>query len=135
MIHYLKGFVLLTVLFLTTACRVNKNGMTYNLDHEKETLQITTLLNKEATFVLQTNPSTGYSWQTNFKQLGSAILVVTDSINKPDHKPGWVGVPSNKVYTLKFLQKGVHTLEFNYLRVWEKGIPPVKQKTVVVTVE
>lgn len=120
--------------FMVVACSTTNKATSYNLDNQKSPLKISTPLHSEVTFTMQTNPSTGYSWQTNLNTLTNVAQVLTDSISEANPPEGMVGVPLEKVYTLKFLQKGEHTLEFSYLRPWETNVPPVKQKTVVVTV-
>lgn len=129
-----KIVALIVSTILGVACSTTHTATSYNLDNEKIPLKINTTLHSEVTFTMQTNPSTGYSWYTNLKGLSSVVHVVTDSISEAKHPEGMVGVPLEKVYTLKFLQKGKYTLEFNYLRPWETNVPPVKQKRVVVTV-
>jgi predicted secreted protein len=129
-----KLFSLLLGTFIVAACNTTHTATSYNLDNQKSPLKINSALHSEVTFTMQTNPSTGYSWYTNLEGLSSAIQVVTDSISQTNVPAGMVGVPLEKIYTLKFLQKGEYTLEFNYLRPWETNVLPVKQKTVVVTV-
>lgn len=131
----LKPFTFLSFLLLAGSCQVSQPSVSYNLDTEKEPLNITTALNNEVTFVMQTNPSTGYSWQTNLQNVAKQVAVVTDTIIAPNNSKGMAGVPAQKKYVLKFTQTGQVTLQFNYLRVWETNVPPVKEKTVVVTVQ
>ena len=80
---------------------------------------------------LKENPTTGYSWQMKFTN--------TDVIEVQENKyiapnTNLVGAGGERKCLLKALKTGTATIEGEYLRPWEKNIPPVQRFCCKITV-
>jgi inhibitor of cysteine peptidase len=129
----------------------------------KENKLIEVQLGQNFTITLESNPTAGYAWQTaesidkNMIQLiGSEYL--QDKIelkhipeNSEDLKRNpklradpntlarlensRMGRGGKEVWTFKALKAGRTAISFQYVRPWEKNIPPVKEKTFTVIIK
>jgi len=92
-------------------------------------------LNKsqEIRITLESNPSTGYSWQVFqapdpvLEQIGGAVY------QAPTGTAPAVGAPGTETFTFKAVQSGTATLGLGYSRPWE-SVAPTRTFTVTVTV-
>lgn len=80
---------------------------------------------------LESNPTTGYSWQPVFdaqflEQIGEAEF---------DPESDLVGAGGMETFRFKALQPGTTTLTLNYLRPWEADSPPEEVFELALTVE
>lgn len=76
--------------------------------------------------VLPSNRTTGYQWQ--FAQPLDAAhlkLLKTDYVER--RAPRIVGAGGEQVWLLKALAKGRTTVRLEYVRSWEKAVPPDKR--------
>jgi len=81
---------------------------------------------------LESNPSTGYSWQVG-KNDNSILKFVDQSAFPPTvHMPG---APGHQMFKFKAIAAGTDSLELEYIRPWEKGVAPAKRFNVRVTVK
>lgn len=105
---------------------------------EKADLAIEATAGKEFTISLDSNRSTGFGWQLA-KPLDETIVksVKNDYQNapQPPDKQPVVGAPGKEVWTFKALKSGKTTIEFKYVRPWEKDKAPAKTKSVPVVVK
>lgn len=98
------------------------NGKTINLQ-PGETLTLT----------LESNPTTGYSWQV--LELDNAVLVPEGD---PEYKQssgaeGLVGAGGTETFRFKTIGSGETSLSLGYMRPWE-SVPPVETFTIQVDV-
>lgn len=127
---------LLTVLFLASCKSTQMKGLVYNLDQEKTTTKVNARVNDTLTFKMEGNPSTGYRWHSNIDEHDANLKVVTNAYEENNNKPkGIVGAPSTHVYQYVPLKAGNYTINFEYKRGWENGVPPIKKKTVMIKVD
>jgi|GEM_PF-1047053 len=105
---------------------------------EEAAKQVAASVGAEFTVELESNPTTGYQWQL-LKPLDGMML---DAAGKrfqappqPAGKPPMVGVGGKDVWTFKALRAGETTIEFKYVRPWEKDTPPVKTAAFGVVIK
>jgi len=88
---------------------------------------------------LPANPSTGYSWYlavsaaTESEALG-VLKIPGDGVYEPVKSGTTVGSPVTSVWILKALKPGGVRITFNYIRPWEKNVPPARTVSWPVTV-
>ena len=89
-------------------------------------------LNQDQVFAvtLESNPTTGYSWQPGFdrqylEQLGEADF---------DPDSDLVGAGGAESFRFKALEPGTTTLTLNYMRPWEENVDPEEVFTITVTI-
>ena len=104
---------------------------------EKGDVKIEATAGKEFTITLDSNRTTGFGWQLA-KPLDETIVksVKNDYQNAPQNpdKTPRVGAPGKEVWTFKALKSGKTTIEFKYVRPWEKDKDPAETKSVPVVV-
>lgn len=67
---------------------------------------------------LASNPSTGFTWQI---APGKGIKEVGRSFNMPNMHDERVGVPGEEIIVFAVSGKGMHNINFQYKRAWEKS--------------
>ncbi|MDP8298797.1 MAG: protease inhibitor I42 family protein [Candidatus Tantalella remota] len=82
---------------------------------------------------LDANPTTGYAWQVEVSPAYGSVLQVGEGKYEP--LSDRVGSGGTIVYNFAGAREGQSVLTFKYLRPWEKGIAPVKMRTLTVTVK
>ena len=101
---------------------VENNGSTVTLE-VGQTLILT----------LESNPTTGYSWE--LAEFDEAVLKLVSYDYVPDeHPPGMVGVGGKDIWYFQAQSQGSTTLHLEYVYSWEEGVEPVKTFTVQVVV-
>ena len=69
---------------------------------------------------MESNPTTGYSWQLS-KDLDNIIVLVTNAFIPPESK--LCGAGGHEVWTFKAIGEGQMDISLNYVRPWEKDQP------------
>jgi inhibitor of cysteine peptidase len=131
--HFLRGFLLGIVIAVSAvAARVDVT--------EEENGKDLLLKRGDLLVVhLPANPSTGYSWYlavsaaTESEALG-VLKIPGDGVYEPVKSGTTVGSPVTSVWTLKALKPGGVRITFNYIRPWEKNVPPARTVSWPVTV-
>ena len=83
---------------------------------------------------LESNPTTGYSWRT--AEFASGIVELVSNEYKPQNNSGnIVGSGGTEIWTFKAVGKGKINITFEYVRPWEKDVPPIKKETYLITVK
>jgi inhibitor of cysteine peptidase len=83
---------------------------------------------------LPANPSTGYDWSYSvskggkLRQEGKVVREVRAGAK------GTVGAPITELWKFKALRSGSFTVTFSCMRLWEKGVPPVRKVSWDVTI-
>lgn len=72
---------------------------------------------QKAQFAIQSNPSTGYTWNWVNKDDSQLELVDTE-VEETQSKPMMIGAPSKVVYTFKAKKEGEGTVEMHLFRPW-----------------
>jgi inhibitor of cysteine peptidase len=93
--------------------------------------QITIQPGQVVTVTLESNPTTGYSWQV--MEIDNAILVQEGD---PEYKQasgtgGLVGAGGTETFRFKAIAAGETTLSLGYARPWE-SVPPIQTFTIQV---
>ena len=92
---------------------------------------ITTSVNQEFVIALDSNPTTGYSWEESHDD---SMLGLVDEEYKPDEKAsGLVGAGGTQYFRFKALKTGNTEITLIYKRAWETGI--LEQKVFSVDVK
>ncbi len=80
---------------------------------------------------LESNPTTGYSWQPVFDAQH------LEQVGEAEFDPGsdLVGAGGVETFRFKALEPGTTTLTLNYLRPWEADAPPEEVFELAITVE
>ena len=87
---------------------------------------------EQATIILDSNPTTGYSWELTSAPDTAVVRVVSDTYVPPSTQvPGAGGTQEIRI---EGVAAGTATLEFGYRRPWETGVPPTETASFPVTV-
>ena len=121
-------FVIVLASFALAAC----GGKTQTVTENDNGKTVTVNTGDKLIVKLDGNPTTGYTWQLN--NFDTSLL---ESAGEPDYKTDSLLIGSGGRYTYTFaaLKPGEVTLQFNYLRTWEKDIPPVENFSITVDVK
>ena len=127
----MKRFRFIIVLFvlagmLLAACGTNSKGITEDMDGQTVSVKVGDTFNVR----LQGNPTTGYNWV-----MADYDSSVVSQVGDVDYHADSLltGSGGTYIYQFKALTTGTTMLTFNYLRSWEKGVPPYK--TFKITIE
>ncbi|MCX5906628.1 MAG: protease inhibitor I42 family protein [Deltaproteobacteria bacterium] len=90
------------------------------------------VVGQEFTFTLESNPSTGYQWQLARPLDEAIIMLIRSEYQQPESK--LLGAPGKEVWTFKGMGPGKATIDLNYVRPWEKNIPPVASRSFAIQV-
>jgi inhibitor of cysteine peptidase len=93
--------------------------------------KITVVTGKRFAVDLAANPTTGYSWQLSADPGGAVRLVDQDYTATGPQQPGSGGMQR---FTFEGAAAGSASLEFAYVRPWEKGAAPAQTAAFPVTV-
>ncbi len=119
------------ILLVVTACANHKTTTT--LTATNNGAQVDLQLGDEVIITLDSNPSTGYTWEavnldaTMFKPSGEPIFTRSDST--------LVGSGGTLTLTFKTLKVGSSTLTLIYHRPWETGVSPINTFSVNVLIK
>jgi len=82
--------------------------------------------------VLDSNPTTGYSWEVS---VDSEYVQLDDKSFDSESSEGMVGVGGYETFNFTALESGETEITFSYLRPWEKNIEPVEKKVYNIIIE
>lgn len=85
------------------------------------------------TISLESNPTTGYSWQLA-KPLDEKIVKLESSKYTP-LATDRVGAGGVEKWTFRAVKKGTIRVSLKYVRPWEKDKPPVEEKTFLIRID
>jgi inhibitor of cysteine peptidase len=119
----------LLVLALFSGCGTNGASLTDEDNGKRVTLKPGDVL----TLTLESNPTTGYSWQV--VKIDNAILVQDGD---PEYKQssgsaGLVGAGGTETFHFKAVGTGAAALELGYMRPWE-SVPPIETFSLTVQI-
>jgi len=117
-------------LALFSGCGTNGTSLT-DADNGK---QITIKSGDVVTVTLESNPTTGYSWQVI--EIDNAVLLQDGD---PEYKQspgseGLVGAGGTETFRFKAIGNGETSLGLGYMRPWE-SVPPIQTFTIQVIVQ
>ena len=127
-----KIFLLVTTLILSISLITGCGGSTVKAYSDPEET-IDPSMNKEfiVLIALESNPTTGYSWEAEYD---AAMLELVEETFEPGEyaKENIVGAGGTELFRFKGLSKGKTDITFNYKRVWETEVLDTKVFTVEV---
>ncbi|MFA6523136.1 MAG: protease inhibitor I42 family protein [Candidatus Peribacteraceae bacterium] len=82
--------------------------------------------------VLQSNPTTGYSWTVTLT--GDTVSKVSDTFEESQAAGRVTGAPGHQIFQFRAEKPGMTTLTFAYARPWE-SVQPLETKTYEMTVK
>ena len=89
---------------------------------------INTTVNQEFTIALDSNPTTGYSWEASYD--GNILSLVKKEYKQKETMPGMVGVGGTQYYQFQALKTGETEITVTYKRSWKTGYYEQKVFTV-----
>ena len=91
---------------------------------------INTTVNGKFAIAVDSNPSTGYSWNVSYD--ASILSLETEEYIPDKTEPGLVGAGGTQHYQFKALKAGSTEINLTYQRSWEEGY--IDQKVFTVTI-
>ncbi len=93
----------------------------------------------EFSLVLESNPTTGYSWRLSEPLDGERLRLVENTFEAKGGSHGEgeeiVGAPGEEVWTFEALKAGEVEVKMEYVRPWEKDVKPEETKTFKVEIK
>lgn len=83
--------------------------------------------------LLDSNPTTGYSWQMIEQPADRAVALTVSGYEAP--RTNLAGAPGRQRLTFRAESAGIEKLVFHYLRPWEKNTDPARTVTFTVVVK
>jgi len=87
---------------------------------------VKTRIGSHFVIVLDSNPTTGHGWQLG-KSFDKTMFEVTEIRYEPSNGKRLAGAGGKQTWMFRALRAGNAVIDFEYLRPWEKDIPPVKK--------
>jgi len=118
-----------------TADKINlSTSNKINLSMDYNGRQIELINGQTFNVTLETNPSTGYSWEVI--ELNNNILHQIGEAETESNitKKNMVGVPVMQTFQFEIINKGDTTLKLVYRRLWEKDVAPVNSFSIDIIV-
>ena len=88
---------------------------------------------QEFRIVLDSNPTTGFTWQLSEPLDETHVTLVGDAYSVPS-TPGRTGAGGKHTWTFRAVGQGQTVIALKYSRSWEKGVDPLKKVTFTVIV-
>ncbi len=83
-------------------------------------------------FSLESNPTTGYTWQADRSPDGKIVQLVSNDFLPPSGD--LVGAPGEEVWQFQAVGVGSTTMVLEYSQAWDTETPPAKRYTLTVNV-
>lgn len=87
----------------------------------------------EFVITLEGNATTGYEWRLA-TPIDNTLINLVKSEYIPDNT-GLVGSGGRSIWTFKAVKAGNARISFEYIRSWEKDVPPVKEAKYIVNIQ
>jgi len=84
------------------------------------------------TIALDSNPTTGYSWDFAEEYDGEVIELIDTRFQPPETR--LKGAGGTQFWTFRALKAGRTEIALKYFRSWEKDVPPVREAVFTVIV-
>jgi len=120
--------VLAFVLIPAGCARIQTDvGIERAFDKDTRSFDLSIIVGEVLTMTFPSNPSTGYTWDTNEVYDKSRLQMIRNEYIEPDK--AMPGQPGKQIYDFKALKSGKTQLKLVYKRSWEKKSEG--QKTVI----
>jgi len=111
--------------------RMNETGTSKEFKDPSQTILVSA--GEQFSIALDSNMTTGYSWQMAKKAVGPVVKFIgSDYRNPVSNMAGAGGVEH---WTFIAQSAGTEQLTFRYLRPWEKDVEPARTVTFTIVVE
>lgn len=91
-----------------------RDPKTFTLDAEDDGKRLALIPGDKVVLSLETNPSTGYSWEYMDAPDEAVLEEVSDETVKPETSPGLVGAPEERTWTYLAKSVGSTTVKLGY---------------------
>jgi len=115
----------------TFPCTAKRLGATSPSEPEPSSETIEVTVGQDFVLSLESNPTTGYSWELTGPLPAWLELIGSEYIPTPTDPP-MVGSGGVEEWTFRANDAGTATITFEYRRPWEKDQPPAERKTFVI---
>ena len=123
------GFlILLAVAGLALGCA----GRSAPREYTSSATPIDVQVGEQFVITLESNPTTGYSWQLGSPLDESVVKLVGSEFKQPDTK--LIGAGGKESWTFQGVGPGRTSIRLDYVRPWETNVPPARSETFVVNV-
>ncbi len=125
--------ILMTLLcgLLFTGCNSKQSG-SENISEDSNNRRVK--IGETFVIRLESNPTTGYSW--SLAGFDANVVEKVSNVYEPKKTAAnIVGSGGNEIWTFKAIAKGETKLTFQYVRPWEKDVPPIQEETYQIKVE
>ena len=127
----LMGVITVSIVTLMTACSKLPNGVSVNESSSGK--QVEVAVNGTITVTLDSNATTGYSWQLSGIS-DSSVLEKTNNVYEVPTS-GRIGAGGKEVWTFKALTAGKATINMEYDQPWTDGQKDAKSFVLTVVVK
>ena len=104
------------------------NEINLSMDYNGRQIELTNRQTFNVT--LETNPSTGYSWEV-VDLNNSIIQEIGEAVSEPNNtEKNMVGAPVMHTFQFEVINTGQTTLKIVYHRIWEKDVAPANTFSV-----
>ena len=108
-------------------------GFTHQVTEEQNGSQIQVKLGDNLQVALAGNITTGYAWE--IAENNTNLLVLQGEAEYQAEKTNLVGSGGTFLFTFKAIAKGNTSLKLIYRRPFEKGVPPIREYQLTISVE
>jgi inhibitor of cysteine peptidase len=126
--------IALFVLFVALLAACGKKEMSVGRAENGGTVELKT--GETLMISLDSNPSTGYSWE--IQETDETLLKLKgdpEFVQPPDNGTPIVGAGGTQVFRFEALKAGTTTLTLVYHRPWEKDVAPIDTYSLTVAVK
>lgn len=88
--------------------------------------------NNEFMILLDSNPTTGYSWMV--KSDPNYVQLVNSTYISYKTRPGIVGSEGIQIFIFKAIKPGITQIIMEYQRPWAETVPPLKEIRYIVLI-
>lgn len=108
-------------------------GKTFTAADNGESINLK--LNEIIKIKLESNPTTGYSWNLSGETSTAIISLISSDYKTSTPDKEVVGAGGNETLTFKAIAKGNTTIILTYKKSWEEGVEPIETFKLNVTVD
>ena len=108
-------------------------GKTFTAADNGESINLK--LNEIIKIKLESNPTTGYSWNLSDETSTAIISLISSDYKTSTPDKGVVGAGGNETLTFKAIAKGNTTIILTYNKSWEEGVEQIETFKLNVTVD
>lgn len=109
------------------------DGKTFTAADNGESINLK--LNEIIKIKLESNPTTGYSWNLSGETSTAITSLISSDYKTSTPDKEVVGAGGNETLTFKAIAKGNTTIILSYNKSWEEGVEPIETFKLNVTVD